>query len=265
MLKIGIICVCTGKYSKFFEGFYSTCEKNFLPLESEKEYFVFTDNLQLSSQPNVHLIEKECKGFPMDALFRYDMILEHEQELARMDYIYSFNSNSEFLLPIGREVLPESEDQIVACVWPRKHKKFSPACMYPYERNKKSRAYISPYDGRGKYYYHMGSFNGGHAHIYLSMAHTLADNIRYDWEQGIVAIFHDESHLNKYLRHHPCKILPREWHYPEEWLNGRFIPQVGLRHKVSVDKYFDKGRKHSQWARTKRAFERIWRAVSWYF
>ncbi|MGN1255992.1 MAG: hypothetical protein ACI4UA_02385 [Bacteroidaceae bacterium] len=85
------------------------------------------------------------------------------------------------------------------CVWPRKHKKFTPACMYPYERNKKSRAYISPYDGRGKYHYHMGSFNGAHAHTYLSMAHTLSDNIQ------------------------------------------------------------------SQWARTKRAVERIWRAVSWYF
>lgn len=265
MLKIGIIYICTGKYQQFFEGFYSTCEKYFLPGEAEKEYFVFTDNKSLSKEKNVHLTERKCQGFPLDTLFRYDMILEREKELSKMDYIYFFNSNSEFLQPVGREVLPDREGQLVACVWPRKHKSLSLPCTYPYERNKKSTAYISPYDGGGKFYYHMGSFNGGRATDYLQMAHTLSENIHRDWDNGIVATVHDESHLNKYLRSHPCKILPREWHYPEEWLDGKFVPKVGLRHKVSVDKYFDKGRKHTQWERTKRSFGRIWRAIRWYF
>ncbi len=264
MLKVAIICICTGKYAQFFDGLYRTCEKNFLPGEAEKEYFVFTDDCSLSGEPNVHLIERKCQGFPLDTLFRYDMILSQEEALARMDYVYFFNSNSEFLLPIGREVLPETEDQIVACEWPKKHRQFYLPFTFPYERNKKSTAYISPYDGGGRFHYHMGSFNGGHAAAYLQMSHTLAENIRSDWDRGIVAIVHDESHLNKYLRSHPCKILPREWHYPEEWLDGKFVPRVGLRHKVSVDKYFDKGRKHSQWARTKRTFQRVWRAIQWY-
>ena len=55
-MKIAILYICTGKYNQFFNDFYSSCESKFLKGRADKEYFVFTDDLSISNQKNVHLI-----------------------------------------------------------------------------------------------------------------------------------------------------------------------------------------------------------------
>lgn len=54
------------------------------------------------------------------------------------------------------------------------------------------------------------------------MIRTLSKNIRDDYNRGIVAKAHDESHINAYMRTHPCKILSGELNLPEEIMNCRF-------------------------------------------
>lgn len=46
-MRIAILYICTGKYNVFWDGFYKSSEKFFLKDEAEKEYFVFTDNMDL--------------------------------------------------------------------------------------------------------------------------------------------------------------------------------------------------------------------------
>lgn len=90
-MKVAILYICTGKYNQFFQEFFSSCEKFFLP-GIEKDYFVFTDNMNICDIHNVYLRYKQCEGFPKDSLFRFEMFLNIKKELKQYDYIFFFNS-----------------------------------------------------------------------------------------------------------------------------------------------------------------------------
>ena len=106
-MKVAILYICTGKYNQFFKGFFESCEKYLLKDIAQLEYYVFTDDMSLSDEANVHLIKKECAGFPADSLFRFDMFLQVETRIREERInIYFFNSNAEFKAPVGKELLP---------------------------------------------------------------------------------------------------------------------------------------------------------------
>lgn len=259
-MKIAILYICTGKYNQFWDGFYKSSEKYFLKGKAEKEYFVFTDNMELCKDKLVHLYYRECQGFPFDSLFRFDLFLSIEKEIVDFDYIYFFNANMLFVKPVGEEFLPTSEDgNLAAVLHPLMLRR--PFFCYSYERNKKSLAYI-PLVRHHKYRYYMGSLNGGRAKDYLRLIRTCANNTRTDYDKGIIAMVHDESHLNRYLFDHKCKILAPAYAYPE----GRemdYEPIILIRDKVKVDKYFNKGRDTSMFGKIKMVCSWIYRAILW--
>lgn len=258
-MKIAILYICTGLYNKFFDEFYKSAEKHLLP-DCAKTYFVWTDNAGIADGlSNVEVHQRVCAGFPEDSLFRFEMFLEIETKMSNYDYIYFFNSNALFLSDIGKEILPD-ECGLVGAKWPRRA---SQHCLfYPYERNKKSLAYIPPF--RGPYAYYMGGINGGTAPKYMEMIRTLARNIRQDYANGIVACFHDESHINRYFWQHKCKVLPFPYCWPEEW-ESDFAPKIVFRNKVKTDPYFNKGRDRSFKARMKKILNVIGRTIGWFF
>jgi histo-blood group ABO system transferase len=50
------------------------------------------------------------------------------------------------------------------------------------------------------------------------MAHYMQENIKADLAKNIIAIWHDESHLNRYfIDNKPTKILSPSYCYPESW------------------------------------------------
>ncbi len=259
-MKIAILYICTGRYNQFFMDFYESVEK-YLLIESEKTYFVWTDDDRLADgRDNVRIYQKKCAGFPADSLFRFEMFLQAEDELKNFDYIYFFNSNAEIKRPIGVEFLPD-ESGLVMGIWPGRRVKQHPM-FFPYERNKNSLAYVAPF---GKdYTYFMGGINGGTSKAYLKMIHTLSRNIRDDYNRGIIAKVHDESHINAYLRTHPCKKLGREFCLPEEWIHDDEQPKNVFRNKVLLDPYFNKGRKFTSWAIFVKQCTILKNAIMWY-
>ena len=110
----------------------------------------------------------------------------------------------------------------------------------------------------------MGSLNGGTCEEYLKLIQECSRNIHYDYDRGYVALFHDESHLNKYLFEHDCLGLSPAYAYPE---GGKlpFAPKIIIRDKVKLDPYFDKGRDHSLIGKIKKLIGIFWRAIRWYF
>jgi len=259
-MRIAILYICTGKYNQFWSGFYESCEKYFMIGIADVEYFVFTDNIKLSQAGNVHFIKKQCDGFPKDSLFRFEMFMQVKKELLAFDYIYFFNSNAVFKDYVGKDILP-NESGLVAALWIARKKQ--PVWMLPYERNKKSTAYIEPF--QPPYVYYMGGINGGTTKAYMEMIETLAKNIRTDYDNGIIAKVHDESHINKYFRTHECKILPDEYCYPEEWVTEGLKPKMVFRNKVKLDPYFDKGRDHSLKGKVKKGLNILYHAAKWFF
>lgn len=265
-MKIGILYICTGKYSIFWDTFYKSSERFFLT-DDDKYYFVFTDSEDINSADNIFVKYKSSEGFPMDSLNRFKLFFSIENELKEMDYLFFFNSNMRFVDYVATEVLPlVSKSGIVAL----NHigQTFNEPCKYPYERNKRSKAYI-PYEKGKKYRYFMGGLNGGKAKDYLELIRTCYSNIEEDKKNGLIAIYHDESHLNAYLNTYldinDILILDSSYGMPED-SNLNYDPKIIILNKMKHGgKYFDKLPRKSYFLRFYLKLKRLYSAYIWKF
>ncbi len=227
---IGILYICTGKYDIFWKKFFLSAEKYLFP-GSEKKYFVFTDATQLYAEGN-HKVQKVYQknlGWPNNTLFRFKIFLGVEEELQKCDYLFFFNANIIFVDKIGNDILPgEANDGLLAV----KHPGFWDKQIkdYVYDRNPLSTAYIS--NDKGSHYF-MGGFNGGETEAYLQLVKALNYNIHKDLDNDVIALWHDESHLNNYLLTKNPKILSPAYGYAE----GYDLPFKAKLIILNKDKY----------------------------
>lgn len=214
--KIGILYICTGKYKIFWQDFYLSCEKNFIP-EAEKHYFVFTDSPEIefeSDNKNIHRIYQENLGWPNNTLKRYEIFLKSQEKLVGMNYIFYLNANLLFLEKItAEEFLPQNQEKLVGCLHPGYYDK--PVKKFNYEDNPLSTAFVDKKDGK---FYFAGGINGGKTVNFLEAIKTLSQNIEKDEQVKIIAKWHDESHWNRYLNEHlaEVKILTPAYLFPED-------------------------------------------------
>lgn len=258
--KIAILYICTGKYKVFWEDFYSSTEKHFFKNEL-KHYFVFTDAKDLNISEKITVIEKKCKGFPYDSLFRFDMFLEIENLVLDYDYVFFFNANMLFLKDVNFEIFPNDNFKgLIGVIHPLGYKYRKFPSMFTYERNKESTAYIKK--EKKEYKYYMGGLNGGSVKEYYNMVKECSRNIHIDFERNIVAIFHDESHLNKYFSNTNVHGLPTSYGFPEG-VNFKIEPIIMIRNKLKYDEYFDKHIQESIYSRGVRYLKQIYNAIAW--
>lgn len=69
------------------------------------------------------------------------------------------------------------------------------------------------------YHYVCGGINGGISSKFISLIKEINQRVKRDLEKGIVAVWHDESHFNRYIfdLDYRVKILSPEYAYPEGW------------------------------------------------
>lgn len=215
MCTIAILCIATGPYSVFWEKFFQTFERNFL-VNTQKHYYVFSDdeNILNLKNPRVHAKYLNPEPWPLATLLKYHHFLTIAEELENYDYLYQTNINMECIHKVKEEdFLPEDESHPLIFTqhfgYCNKKKYY-----YPYDRNKKSLAYI-PYNKGEMYVY--GAMNGGKTLFYLKFMKELDDRILQDLARGIIAQWHDESHVNHYVAtHNDYRILSAAFCYPED-------------------------------------------------
>lgn len=212
--KVAILHIATGRYIVFFDEFYQSMEKNFLPYD-DKTYFVWTDSKR-KFPDNVVRIDTPNLGFPKATLYRYNLFQQAWGQLKDFDYMYFLNANMLAIRPVGHEIFPTNKQGIMATLHPGYYKTKPP---FPYDRNPRSTAYIQhtppPHASIQKQeYYYMGGFNGGTAKAFKKLIDTIALNVITDEKNGVMALWHDESHLNKYLHDKNPLILPPSYGYP---------------------------------------------------
>lgn len=225
--SIGVLYLCTGPYALFWKDFYESFEKKFLS-EFEKKYFVFSDANEIYGQdnPQVKLIKIEPQPWPLITLFRFSTFLKVEGDLKKCDFLMFANANmicNENITP--EEFLPRSEkkETLTVTLHPGYYKK--KAVCFPYERSKQSTAYIPWNCGEN---YVIGAIFCGSSVAFLKMAKTLKRNIEEDLKKNVIAKWHDESHLNRYIINKPgIRILSPEYCYP-------FGMQVKYSKKISA-------------------------------
>lgn len=210
-MKIGLLIIATNKYSQFIQPLIDSADKYFLPGE-EVTYFIFTDqSIDIQTNRNYIKVDTEHREWPWMTLGRYKIFSNSSDILKGMDYLYYCDADMRFENLVGQEILSE----LVATQHHGYYMKrgtpetntMSLACVYPNEEMQ----------------YFAGGFNGGSSESYLKMAKTLSKNIDIDFSNEIIAIWHDESHLNRYLiDNNPTKILNPSYCFYEHIVDPRF-------------------------------------------
>jgi len=201
--RIGLLIVATGKYIDFVPALINSARTNFCK-NHHVIYFVFTDG-QLPAADDVVVLPHQKLGWPYDTLCRNFAYCAHSELLGCMDYLFALDADMLFVAPVGDEILSERVGVI--------HPGFSndPNMGTPEERIE-STAYLNK---ENMMHYYAGGFFGGIAAYFLSMVATIRENIMHDAKKDIIAIWHDESHLNRYfVDNPPTLVLSPSYCYP---------------------------------------------------
>ena len=216
MKRIAILYICTGKYEMFWDSFFQSCEQFFYP-EAEKNYFVFTDSKRLLElkAPRVFSYYQAKSGWPYDTLLRYQWFCTVQDALLNYDYCYYLNANSVFLKPVTEQDIPfpTADAPLVLSLHPRYYDDPDGSLCNP-ERNQLSEACVAPGTPCRA---HCGAFWGGTSEAVTAMCRTLRDRTARDLQKGIIAVWHDQSHLIKYATEVPHINIARDLVSYEEY------------------------------------------------
>ena len=212
MKKIAVLYICIGRYSVMWEGFYESSKRHFFK-NNDVNYFVFTDSdtLKYKDSSDVKIIKERDYGWPGNTLYRFRMFDSIKEHLIKYDYAYFFNANAFFVKDVDEDIEPNEKQQLVLA----QHFKMinKNPIRYGYDRNKKSKAYVKwGYEGKD---YIQACFIGATAKEMVKLSEQLSQNISQDDNNNVVAKWHDESHLNKYIIDRDYKLLSVSYVYPE--------------------------------------------------
>jgi histo-blood group ABO system transferase len=203
-MKIGLIIIATNNYISFLEPLIKSADQFFLK-DHDVTYFIFSNkDISLNSERKIITNYVEHKDWPWMTLGRYDIFTTNSKVFVEMDYLFYCDVDMRFESDVDSDILDET---VVT-----QHPGFYNTVGTP-ERRTESLAYIDPNESNQ---YFAGGFNGGSTFEFLKMSKILSENIKKDYKNGIIAVWHDESHLNKYFfENPPKKILNPSYCYAE--------------------------------------------------
>ena len=207
-LKICILTIATNKYIQFVQNLYDTIDENFLN-GNHIEGLLIT-NHEVDSSENIKVSTIDHEPWPMPTLKRYNYFMKEYDYISKFDYCFYFDVDMKVVSQIKED---EVVGDLVAVQHPYKINE-TPE-QFSYERRSKSTAHISHQEGK---HYYAGGFNGGSTKEFLKMSEKIANNVIADLNNGIVAVWHDESHMNRYLIDNPPSLsLTPSYCYAEEF------------------------------------------------
>ena len=202
-------------YKRQVERLYDNIADNFLN-GHEIQGLLFT-NHDVETSENIRVSQIEHEDWPMPTLKRYNYFIKEKEYISQFDYCFYFDVDMGIVGKVGDEVLGD----LVATMHP--YQSFYPKEQRTYDRNPKSLAYV-PAGQEGELYY-AGGFNGGSTKKFLEMAETIAYRVNDDLTRGVIALWHDESHMNRYLIDNPPTLsLTPSYCFAEEQMQNPDYP-----------------------------------------
>lgn len=231
--KIGLLVIATDKYIRFVRPLYQSAKLYFFKHHDVK-MFLFSDHDITKYIKNIEKIYIEHEPWPYITLKRYHFFEKHKSILYDMDFLFYCDADMRFVAEVNEEILPENDSQLIGvdhpgyCLMPRpktstdkflkrlhlKHRTQEKRLRGSYETNPISTAYVAPDEG---VVYYSGGFIGGPTNAFLRMSACIKKNIDDDLKDNYIAVWHDESHLNRYFIDNPPKTLSPSYCYPESW------------------------------------------------
>lgn len=204
--KIGLMVMATGKYIQFVEPLIQSADTYFCK-NHEVYYFIFTDGI-VPEHPRIIRIEQKKLGWPYDTMMRFATYYKSRELLSGMDYLFATDADMEFVGEIG--------DEILGPLVGTRHPGYVGNKGTP-ETNPYSTAYVKPQDIQ---YYFCGGFYGGKTEEVLKLLRTTSENIETDLAKGYIAIWHDESHINRYfVNNRPTIVLSPSYCYDGSYVS----------------------------------------------
>ena len=216
MDTIGWLVIGTNRYRQLAYRCLETIRANYNGALASR-FVLFTDQPQECPHTWVDTIRVPHQPFPGISLQRYRHFHRNAERLAACTYLFYVDADMEFVA-VGDEIL--SQRVVVT------HPAFvnTPAAECPFDRNPHCRAVI-PMDHQGPYF--QNCFQGGESGEFLRMSRRLARRIRADIRDGVMPLWHDESHMNRYmLEHPPTRMLHPGYAFPDWWQGFPFPRRI---------------------------------------
>lgn len=213
--SVAVTVFAVGRYlDAYLETFLNSSEHHFM-LGLPVTYYVFTDMpenvpaISLGPRRSMKSIKVGRHSRWQDiSMMRMKSISDLiEKEIRHhFTHVFCFDVDQKFVGRFGSEALGDS----VALL----HTYFYrlPKSMYTYDHNPKSKANMET----GDFYYHAAVFGGTWKSV-KAISEACYKSIMEDKENGVEALWHDESHLNKYFwLHKPSRILSPEYCFDDK-------------------------------------------------
>ena len=208
-MRVGLLVMATGSYARFAAPLWDSAWRHFLP-QAERKMIVFSD--RRCDLPGAEWVRQPHSDWPGPTLRRYHAYLRARRRFASCDYVFCCDADMLFVDRVGEEALGD----LVATAHPGFFA--SARTELPYERRPASRAFVSTEEG-GRYF--AGAFVGGRRERFVALARAVAAMVDDDEAAGMVAEWHDESYLNRYLASTPPTVVlspayctPQTWSLP---------------------------------------------------
>ncbi|KAG9334247.1 hypothetical protein JZ751_008394 [Albula glossodonta] len=213
--SVALTVFAVGRYLKTYLKDFLTSAETYFMVGLQVTYYVFTDvpgevpSLQLQAGRTLEIIRvDQHKRWQDISMMRMRTIADTIETRMRHQhqYIFCLDVDQVFVGPFGSEALGESVALLHAYFY-----RSTPG-DYTYDRNPNSTAYMVT----GDFYYHAAVFGGTWQRV-RNLTESCHQGIMKDKSNNVEALWHDESHLNKYFwLHKPSKVLSPEYCWARE-------------------------------------------------
>jgi hypothetical protein len=200
--KVAVIVIAVGtKYLRYFRRYYRNNRKNLLP-QADKTYFVITDQAAdplFAGMEGIVPVSVGRTDWPFPTLFRFKYIMKIADQLADYSRVIYLDTDMKVVSPISEEEFLYHGKPLFGVEHPL-------YIGFPgtFETNPQSLACVGALDDLSTYW--QGCFWGGLTKDVLQLCAELEMRIDNDLSRGVIACWHDESHLNKYFIEHKSQI-----------------------------------------------------------
>lgn len=240
---IGVMTVATNRYVDYWRRMAVSADEHLFP-GHRVVLHVFTDRPEEARAAAAHLERVEIDAveippytWPEATLLRYEVFAAHRDRLTE-DVLIHLDADMLVVDDVGPALDPAAWNGGIALVRhpgfrrpPMPHRlayyarhprrivadlrtRSRLGALGSWEQGERSRAFV-PRKRRDTYV--CGGTWMGRGPELLTMIGELAERTRADLDEGTIAVWHDESHLNWYASHHPHTVLSSEYCYALGW------------------------------------------------
>ena len=253
--ELAIVSIATGRYLHFWEDLVKSCAENFVNFENI-QWVLLTDRQEELSNEVIKLLGIRLSTefvphseWPLPTLLRYQYMLRFQNLLIAPKILYMDADMKAVSKVLGSDLDAFfSPNEMTLVLHPGyfrlrnnsffRHPRLALSDLKlqfifgglgSWETNKRSLAFVSRKKRRN---YFCGGIWGGPRKSFIEFVSTLSERVQTDLENGYVAKFHDESHLNWFAANFKFRTQSPSWCYDE-----RYVILSGVRPIiVAVDK-----------------------------